>query len=293
MNQSAISTNKLTKYYLGHKVVGVKDLDLEVERGEIFGFIGPNGAGKTTSIRLLLDLIRPTSGTAKIFGKDINKDSLEIKRLISFLPGEIFLPEQLTGKACVSYYSGFKRGLDKDYLRSLVERLNLDLNKKVSNYSKGNKQKLAIVLALMQKPPLLILDEPTSGLDPLNQQTFYSLIRETKEWDATVLISTHLLEEAQNLCDRVAIIKDGHVLRVENIDEFKQKNIREIHISTTDKIPFVKSSGLIEITKIDSGYHLISVGSNAEIIKFIAKYDFDDIKISEPSLEEIFMKFYK
>jgi len=290
-----IETKKLTKYYLHGKVLGVKDLNLEIEEGEIFGFIGPNGAGKSTTIRLLLDLIRPTFGTAKVLGLDSHINTVLIKNDVGYLPGEIFLPETMSGKACLRYYQGFKSNIDHKYVADIVKRLDLDLSKKVSDYSKGNKQKLAILLAVMHKPKLLILDEPTSGLDPLNQQEFYSIILETKKWGTTTFLSTHILEEAQRICDRVGIIKNGKLIRIEDIDEFKKKNIRDIIIETTESIPLsaLKIAGITKVERTTSGYHLSTAGQNGQILKALSKFKIDDIRISEPSLEEIFMRFYK
>jgi ABC-2 type transport system ATP-binding protein len=291
-----IQTNKLTKYYLGRKVLGVKDLSLEINEGEVFGFIGPNGAGKSTTIRLLLDLIRPTSGDGKIFGLDMHLDTVKIKEEVGYLPGEVFLQENMTGKNCVDYYSKFKKSIDKKYLQTLLERLDLNLNKKVREYSKGNKQKLAIILAMMHKPKLLILDEPTSGLDPLNQQTFYDLILETKKWNTTTFLSTHILEEAQRICDRVGIIKSGQLLKIEDIDDFKEKNVREVIIETSESIPLSKFtiSGVKKVTRSSTGYNVTTVGKNGPLMKEILRNsNVDDIRITEPSLEEIFMKYYK
>lgn len=290
-----IQTKKLSKYYLNGKIKALNELNLEVKEGEVFGFIGPNGAGKTTTIRLLLDLIRPTSGSAGIFNLDVRSHSLEVRKNIGYLPGEIFLPESMTGRECIGYFGGFKTKVESEYKKKLIDVFNLDANKKIREYSKGNKQKLAIILALMHKPELLILDEPTSGLDPLNQQTLYNLILETKKWGTTTFLSTHILEEAEKICDRVGIIKDGKLLKIENIDEFKQKNIREIHLETKWSIPLseLKIPGINKVERTTSGYHLISVGKNGGIIKKLSKLNIDDIKITEPSLEEIFMHFYK
>ncbi len=290
-----IETKNLTKHYLGGTVKALNNLNLEVNQAEIFGFIGPNGAGKTTTMRLLLDLISPTSGSAKIFGLDVSKDSVEIKKEIGFLPGEIFLPENFTGKNCINYYKGFKDKINPKYLKKLIDILELDTAKKVRDYSKGNRQKLAIILALMHEPRLLLLDEPTSGLDPLNQQVFYDLILEAKKKGSTVFLSTHLLIEAQNICDRVGIIKNGELLSIENIDDFRQKNIREIHLEINGSIPIsaLKIEGVQKIERTTYGYHLITVGQNGEIIKKISKFPIKDYKIYEPSLEEIFMHFYK
>lgn len=289
-----IKTNKLTKYYRGHKVLGIRNLDLAIDESEIFGFIGPNGAGKSTTIRLLLDLIRPTSGDATIFGMDTTKQSVKIKREIGYLPGEIYLPENITGRECLSYYQNFKEEIDANYLKKLVSGFDLDLSKKVSEYSKGNKQKIAIVLAFMHKPKLLILDEPTSGLDPLNQQQFYEFIRETKKWGATTFLSTHILAEAEKICDRVGIIKEGKLIKIENIDEFRNKNIREMQIETKVTIPLadLQIAGIKKIERTTTGYNLTTLGHNAHILKHLSKFEIEDIKISEPSLEEIFMHYY-
>jgi len=290
-----IETKNLTKIYHGTTNKALNKLNLEVIEGEIFGFIGPNGAGKSTTIRLLLDLIRPTAGNAEIFGFDVNKKSLKVRQGIGYLPGEIFLPESMTGIECIHYYSGFKKNIDSAYLNSLLKRFDLNTKKKIREYSKGNKQKLAIVLALMNKSKLLLLDEPTSGLDPMNQQEFYSIILETKKWGATTFFSTHILEEAQKLCDRVGIIKEGKLVKIENIEEFKQKNIREMHLETSDSIPLshFQIPGIEKVERTTTGYHIITIGPNAEIIKKISHEHITDIKIAEPSLEEIFMHFYK
>jgi ABC-2 type transport system ATP-binding protein len=292
---NVIETKKLTKYYLGHAVVGVKDLDLEVKEGEVFGYIGPNGAGKTTTLRLLLDLIRPTSGEVKVFGQQVCCNNEQIHQDLGYLPGEIFLPENLSGKECIEYFGKFKKKVNDKYLKELISRLGLDIKKKIDQYSKGNKQKLAIVLALMHQPKLLLLDEPTSGLDPLNQREFYNILREKKEVGTTIFLSTHILSEAEMICDRVGIIKSGKLLQIENIDEFRKKNIREIHLITKTSITQedLKLDMIKEFTKNDLGYHLITSGYIGPLIKALAKFEIDDMTITEPSLEEIFMKFYK
>lgn len=291
----AIKTHDLTKYYKNGKILGLKDLNLTIEEGEIFGFIGPNGAGKSTTIRLLLDFIRPTSGSATILGLDSFRDSVKIHETIGYLPGEIFLDENQTGKECLGYFKGFKKVIDEDYLDGLIKKLQLNLSVKVRDYSKGNKQKLAIILALMHKPRLLILDEPTSGLDPVNQHEFYKLIEETKKWGTTTFFSTHILEEAENICDRVGIIKDGVLLKIENVDEFKQKNIRDVHLKTKVNIPLEKLTmkNVKKAEKTTYGYHLTTIGENGDIIKALANFEINDFSISEPSLEEIFMHYYK
>lgn len=292
---SVIRTHKLTKYYNRGKVLGIKNLDLEVEKGETFGFIGPNGAGKTTTIRLFLDLIRPTSGDAEIFGLDINQDSLKIRKDLGYLPGEVFLSEHLSGKQCLDFFKSFKEKVDEKYLKDLIKKLDFDLKRKVKNYSKGNKQILAIILVLMHKPKLLLLDEPTSGLDPLNQQIVYELLNQAKEGETTIFLSTHILTEAQKVCGRVGILKEGKLLKIENIEELKNKNVRNISIETTERIPLdsLKIEGVEKVEKNKDGYHLTTIGKIGALIKKINKFDIKDVRISEPTLEETFMHYYK
>lgn len=291
--ESVIQTQKLTKYYNRGKVVGVKDLNLSVGVGKVFGFIGPNGAGKSTTIRLLLDLIRPSSGSASVFGLDVNNSAVNVHQEIGYLPGEIFLPEGLTGQACINYYAGFKSKIDRQYIKKLCDRFDFDQRKKISQYSKGNKQKLAVILALMHKPKLLLLDEPTSGLDPLNQQQFYETIAETKEWGATVFFSTHILSEADRVCDDVGFIKEGKLMEVLHIDEWRTKNVRNIFIETEETIPhYILPKTVTKITKINNGYHLVTSGKIGLLLVSLAKYKIDDMRITEPSLEELFMHYY-
>lgn len=292
---SVIKTQNLTKYYLHGKVLGVKNLNLDIKEGEIFGFIGPNGAGKSTTIRLLLDLIRPTSGHGKIFDLDINQDTVKIKDRIGYLPGEIFLDDNITGEECINYYKNFKHKVDEKYLTGLCKRFDFSKNKRIRDYSKGNKQKLAIILALMHQPKLLVLDEPTSGLDPLNQHAFFDVLTETKKWGTTTFLSTHILEEANKVCDRVGIIKEGKMVGIEDIDDFRTKNVRDIRIKTTSIIP-MKEFEIANVTKVektDDGYLLATTGPNAEVLKQILKHKIEDIEITKPTLEEIFIRFYQ
>ena len=292
---SIIETKDLTKYYLGGKILGCKDLNLNIEEGEIFGFLGPNGAGKSTTIRLLLDMIRPTSGSAKIFNKDVNKKTVEIKKEIGYLPGEIYLPEKPTGGQVINYYSGFKKKVDQKYLNTLIERFEFDASRKVKNYSKGNKQKLSIILAFMHKPKLLIFDEPTSGLDPLNQQEFYKTVLDAKKDGATVFFSTHILDEAEKICDRIGIIRKGLLTRVESVDDFKDSNIRKIVLETKKSIPLTKLNfeGVKKIARTTRGYQLTIEGRNVEIMKKLVNLDVEDISTTESSLEDTFLEYYE
>ncbi len=212
MTVAAIRTSGLTKDYgAGH---GLFNLDLQVTPPEVFGYLGPNGAGKTTTIRLLMGMIRPTRGFAYIFGLDCNREAVEVKRRVGYLPGDVPQFGSLRGGEIVAYLAGMRGGVDRRNVRGLAERFDLDLNRRYREYSSGNKQKLAILLAFMHKPDLLILDEPTSDLDPLNQQEFYKLLGESRDDGATVFLSSHLLPEVEKVCDRVGIIRAGHLVRV-------------------------------------------------------------------------------
>src|SRR3954451_5847054 len=208
---AVIETEKLTKSYGAHR--GIADLDLVVNEGEAFGFLGPNGAGKTTTIRTLLDHLRPTSGRARVFGIDTRTDPTSIHRRVGYLPGEFSLYDKLSGGDTIEYFANLRGGVDAAYQADLIDRLEVDPTRKFKEYSKGNKQKIGLVIALQHRPELLILDEPTSGLDPLVQQTFYAVIREAKAEGRTIFLSSHILSEVERTCDRVAIIRDGRLAR--------------------------------------------------------------------------------
>jgi len=219
MALAAIRTTGLTKDYGSHR--GLFELELQVAPQEVFGYLGPNGAGKTTTIRLLMGMIRPTAGSAYIFGLDCIRESVEVKRRVGYLPGDVPQFGSLRGSEVVAYLGGMRGGVDRGNVRRLAERFELDLSRRFREYSSGNRQKLAILLAFMHRPELLILDEPTSGLDPLNQQEFYSLLREARDDGATVFLSSHVLSEVQRICDRVGIIRSGSLVRVAPLDELR------------------------------------------------------------------------
>jgi ABC-2 type transport system ATP-binding protein len=234
MALAAIRTSALAKDYgLGR---GLFDLDLQVGAQEVFGYLGPNGAGKTTTIRLLMGMIRPSLGSAYIFGLDCRRDSVAVKRKVGYLPGDIPQFGSLRGGEVVAYLAGMRGGVDRKNVRSIAERFDLDLGRRFREYSSGNKQKLGILLAFMHRPDLLILDEPTRGLDPLNQQQFYALLREARDGGATVFLSSHILSEVENVCDRVGIIRAGRLVRVAQLEELKdvvstEPNLEEIFLS--------------------------------------------------------------
>src|SRR3954470_21163371 len=213
---AVIENEKLTKAYGAHR--GIVDVDLVVNEGEVFGFLGPNGAGKTTTIRTVLDLIRPTTGRGPVFGIESSVDPVAIHGRTGYIPGEFTLYDRLTGGQTIEYFANLRGGVDRAYRDALIERLDVDTSRKFKEYSKGNKQKIGLVIALQHRPELLILDEPTSGLDPLVQQSFYELVREARAEGRTVFLSSHILSEVEKTCDRVGIIRDGALVKVDRTD---------------------------------------------------------------------------
>ena len=230
-----IQTEKLTKTTATHR--GIIDVDLEVDEGEAFGFLGPNGAGKTTTIRTLLDHLRPTSGRALVFGIETTVDPVAIHRRIGYLPGEFALYDKLTGGQTIEYFANLRGGVDAAYQADLIERLDIDPSRKFKEYSKGNKQKIGLVVALQHRPDLLILDEPTSGLDPLVQQTFFEVIREAKAEGRTVFLSSHILGEVEKTCDRVAIIRDGRLAKVDRVEALRDLAHHQVELRFAGDVP--------------------------------------------------------
>jgi ABC-2 type transport system ATP-binding protein len=288
-----IRIEKLTKYY--GKARGVVDLDLAVERGEVFGYLGPNGAGKTTTIRALLGYIRPTSGRATLFGLDSSRDAVAIRRRTGNLPGEFSLYPKLTGEQFLQFFANLRGGVDWAYVRQLAERLDSDLGRKIGQLSHGNKQKIGLIQAFMNKPELLILDEPTTGLDPLVQQTFYKLIDEVRTNGQTVFVSSHVLPEVERVCDRVGIIREGRLVTVETVAALKAKALRRLEIVFDGPPPpekFEKLPGVQDLTVTDSHLRCTVVGSPDAVIKAAAKFKVLDVISQEPSLEEVFLTYY-
>src|SRR2546429_4379060 len=225
----AIRTSNLTKDYGAAR--GLFELDLQVSPQEVFGYLGPNGSGKTTTIRLLMGMIRPTTGSAHVFGLDCVRDSVEVKRKVGYLPGDVPQFGSLRGSEIVAYLGGMRGGVDRRHVRAIAERLDLDLNRRFREYSSGNKQKLAILLAFMHRPPLLILDEPTSGLDPLNQQEFYALLSEVHADERTIFLSSHNLAEVEHTCERVGIIREGKLVTIDQVAALKQIKQHDVDLS--------------------------------------------------------------
>ncbi len=270
-------------------------LNLTIQPGEIFGYLGPNGAGKTTTIRLLLDLIRPTAGHASILGLDVQKNSVELHRRIGFLPGELSLWDGLTAKQVISYLGKLRGNLDMKYVNALADRLEFDMNMKVRSYSSGNKRKLGLIVALMGKPELIILDEPTSGLDPLMQQIFLQLMREARENGCTVFLSSHILNEVQEICDRVGILRSGHLKEVKTVSELTRSDFRWVTFQFQDTPPVEQVSkvkGVTEVTVSGNKLKLKLMGDFDPLIRAVGQQYIVDLEIQEPTLEEIFLTYY-
>ena len=286
-----LEIKNLTKYY--GNVLGVKNLSLTLNSGEIFGFIGPNGAGKSTTIRSIMNLINKNEGTILLNGLELKKDDVTLKEKIGYLPSEIHLYDDFTVKEMLDYHESFyKKNLIKRR-KYLVKKLILDETKKIEDLSLGNLKKLGIILAFMHEPELLILDEPTSGLDPIMQQVFYELLEEEKKKGTTIFYSTHILSEISKICDRVGIIKDGCLLKIENVDYLRSNNLNFVTITSPD------INNIIKDLKLDNNLldnKTIRFKNNIDIntlIKILAKYQVDKILIEEATLEDIFLHFYK
>ncbi len=291
-----IEVNSLTKRYGSKR--GIIDVSFQVEEGEIFGFLGPNGAGKTTTLRLLMALLRADSGTARIAGLDIWKQSVEIKRLIGYLPGELSLDPNLTGGQILEYFGHLRGGIDQAYLKQLIKRFDLDPSRKFRQYSSGNKRKIGIIQAFMHRPRLLILDEPTSGLDPLNQQEFEHMVKEVRDDGRTVLLSSHILSEVEQTCNHVAIIREGQLVRVGLVEELKDIKHHEITITFANVVPIEAFKGLEDVEQVEmlaDGHTLrLSVqGREDAVIKAAAQHSVISLVSHEPSLEDIFLRYYE
>jgi ABC-2 type transport system ATP-binding protein len=290
---AVIQTEKLTKYYGKHR--GIIDVDLEVQEGESFGFLGPNGAGKTTMIRTLLDHIRPSSGRATIFGIVTTHDPVAIHRRLGYLPGEFTLYDKLTGGQTLDYFANLRTGVDRAYQHELIERLDVDPSRKFREYSKGNKQKIGLIIALQHKPDLLLLDEPTSGLDPLIQQEFYALIREAKSAGRTVFLSSHVLSEVEKTADRVAIIRDGQLARVDRVEALRDLAHHQVELVFAGPVPTAEFEALPGVSDVVAHDHVLRMrvsGNITDVVRTAAKYELADFVSREPSLEETFLAEY-
>jgi ABC-2 type transport system ATP-binding protein len=290
---SVIETHKLTKYYGSHP--GIIDMDLAVEQGEVFGFLGPNGAGKTTTIRLLLDLLRPTSGRALVCGIETTADPVAIHRRTGYLPGEFALFDRLTGGQTIEYFANLRGGVDPLFQADLVSRFDLDPSRRFKEYSKGNKQKVGLIIALQHQPDLLILDEPTSGLDPLVQQAFFALLREIVAEGRTAFLSSHILDEVERTCDRVAIIREGRIVKVDRISTMRELAYHEVELRFTSPVAvsaFAALPGVSDVVTVEGGLRMRVIGSMAPIVEAAAGRGLVDFETREPSLEQTFLAQY-
>ncbi|HET9344394.1 MAG TPA: ABC transporter ATP-binding protein [Candidatus Limnocylindrales bacterium] len=288
-----IETEKLTKSYGSHR--GIIDIDLVVDEGEAFGFLGPNGAGKTTTIRTLLDNIRPSSGRALVFGIETTIDPVAIHRRIGYLPGEFALYDKLTGGQTIEYFANLRGGVDPLYQQDLIARLDVDPSRKFKEYSKGNKQKIGLIVALQHRPDLLMLDEPTSGLDPLVQQTFYEVIREAKAEGRTIFLSSHILSEVEKTCDRVAIIREGQLVKVDRVEALRDLAHHQVELRFAGDVPvgaFAGLPGVSDVTTEDNVLRMRVSGPITPVVREAANYELLDFVSREPSLEETFLAQY-
>ena len=290
---NTIEIRNLTKYY--GKARGIIDVSFNVEEGEVFGFIGPNGAGKSTTIRTLLSLIYPTSGSAKIFGKDCVKYGSEIKKEIGYLPSEVFYYDKMKVIDLLKYSASFYKKDCSKRIKELANVMELDLNKRIDDLSFGNKKKVGIVQGLLHEPKLIILDEPTSGLDPLMQQKFFDILKEENKKGTTILFSSHILSEVQKLCDQVAIIKEGRIVNVEKISILKENNHKRFRIESAVGIDknYFNIDGVTNLETKDNVIHFLFRGNINLIMKKISEIQISNLWIEEPDLEEIFMHYYE
>ena len=291
----AIATSGLTKYYGSSP--GIIDLDLEVRVGEVYGFIGPNGAGKSTTIRTLLNFLFPSEGSGTVLGLDIIKDTLEIRRRTGYLPGDLSMYDAMTAREFLIYFANLRKCDCTTTMATLADRFQLDLDRKIKDYSTGNRQKVGIVNAFMHQPELLILDEPTAGLDPLMQQEFQELINEVRNEGRTVFLSSHILPEVDRVADRVGIVRDSRLIAVDTVEAFKAKAHSTLSIQFASTIDETLFSGLdgVKDTEIRNGGTVLAVtvsGSLDGVIKEAANHDVVSISTRDSELEEVFLSYY-
>ena len=291
-----IQTNQLTKSYGRSR--GIIAVTCAIQEGEVFGFLGPNGAGKTTTMRVLMGLLRPSSGSAAIGSLDCWKASTQIKKLVGYLPGEFSFDPGLRGAQIIEYLGHLRGGVDQTYLRALVERLGFDPSKRFREYSHGNKQKLGLVQAFMHKPRLLILDEPTSGLDPLNQQEFYRMVAEVRAEGRTVFLSSHILPEVEHTCDRVAIIREGRLVKIDHVSSLKDIHQHDVEIGFPGPASVEWFKQVAGVARVAQGadertLQLNVQGELTEIIHVAGQHSATNIDMHEPTLEEVFLRFYE
>jgi ABC-2 type transport system ATP-binding protein len=292
--EPVIATAGLSKDYGSGR--GLFGLDLEIQAGEVFGFLGPNGAGKSTTMRLLLDLIKPTSGSARVLGLDTGRDSLEIRRRVGFLPGDLALYPKLTGRVVLEYFAQLRGGVDARTRDSLVERFGADLDRPVRELSTGNRRKLGLIQAFMHDPEVLILDEPIAGLDPLVQDSFHSLLAEVSAQGRTVFLSSHTLSEVERVTDRLAILRQGRLVVVDSLDNLRRVAVQRVEIEFAEPVDAGEFRGLPGVTDVRADGPSVTVsfeGSADPVIKAAARHEVRALRPREDDLEEIFLRYYR
>ena len=291
--QPALEIHGLAKSY--GKVAALRGVDLEVGRGEIFGFLGPNGAGKTTTIRCLLDLIRPDGGTARVLGLDPQADAVAVRARVGYLPGELSIEPNQTAERALHYFAELRGGVEWEFVRQLAGRLQLDLRAAIKNMSKGNKQKVGVVQALMPRPELLLLDEPTAGLDPLMQQEVYGLLREAQAGGATVFFSSHIISEVEAIAERVAILRQGRIVETLAPHDLLRRSVRRVRVRLREPLPEGALVGVLNATDIQRDGVNLTVQVEGEmdaLIKALAAFPVIDLETERPTLEEVFLTHY-
>ncbi len=289
-----ICLENVTKHYRGGG--GIEDVTLGIAPGEVFGFLGPNGAGKTTTIRLLLDLIRPDAGAIRLFGLDVRRDSVTIRRRVGYLPGDLALYDHLTARELLTHFCHLRGGPPWRDVVTWTDRFDLELDRPIRSLSKGNRQKVGLVQALMGKPELLVLDEPTSGLDPLMQQQVHAAITEAAAEGRTVFLSSHVLSDVGRVADRVGLIRDGRVIALRQVDDLRGRSLHFVDVqfvekSEADSLPFIPGSTLVE--RRGDVLHLEVTGSLDPLLRELSRHRVADLSIREPDLEETFLNFYE
>ncbi len=291
---SAIATDLLTKFYGGHR--GIEEVTMAVEEGEVFGFLGPNGAGKTTTIRTLLDLLHPTRGSARILGLDSRRDSVAIRARIGNLPGDFGYGKAATGRQAVSLLARLRGVDDLGRAEFLATRFRADLERPLGHLSRGNRQKIGLILALFHEPDLLILDEPTSGLDPLMQEEFLALVREERERGCAVFLSSHELDEVERVCDRVGIIRDGRLIAIERVVDLLARTPRKVSVEFAEPIDPAElraCPGVMDLEVAGRRMSLKYVGDPDPLIKALASHTVSELEFAHPTLEEVFLTYYE
>jgi ABC-2 type transport system ATP-binding protein len=291
---AVIETDNLTKRYHGAR--GIDDITFSVARGEVFGFLGANGAGKTTTIRTLLDLLHPTTGSARLFGLDSRRDSLAIRARVGNLPGDFACDPRRTGRELIAFFAALRGVHDLGRAPQLAERFSADLDRPVGHLSRGNRQKIGLIQALFHAPELLILDEPTGGLDPLMQEEFHKVVAEERDRGTTVLLSSHDLDEVERLCDHVAIVRDGRLVTVERVDDLTQRRYRHVMVEFASPVDAADLRAIAGVKSLVATGRKVRFAVGASdldaVIKALARHTIVDLELARPSLEEVFMTYY-